>query len=33
VLDFWTFYLFGMTQQRIIRDIRVDLFAASHNFV
>ena len=27
-LDCWAFYLFGLTQQRIIRDIRLDLFAA-----
>lgn len=27
-LDFWAFYLFGLTQQRIIRDIRLDLFSA-----
>ena len=27
-LDFWTFYLFGLAQQRIIRSLRLDLFSA-----
>lgn len=28
VLDFWNYFLFGYAQQRLIRNLRVDLFAA-----
>jgi ATP-binding cassette subfamily B (MDR/TAP) protein 9 len=28
LLDFWTFFLFGYAQQRLIRGLRVDLFTA-----
>lgn len=28
ILDFWNYYLFGLAQQRIVRDLRIDLFAA-----
>jgi ABC-type multidrug transport system fused ATPase/permease subunit len=27
ILDFWNFYLFGFAQQRLIRDLRLRLFA------
>ena len=28
ILDFWVYYLFGLVQQSIIRDLRLDLFRA-----
>lgn len=28
ILDFWVYYLFGLVQQRIVRDVRLDVFRA-----